>query len=152
MGNSSLPASKDGRRDWLKMLGLSALTLVLPVTATGTAIYMLRGKVQESRTEDEALLHGLRYGPKVREHELRSGGRVVLARFNSTAIDTVAWGYPEKCLMVRFQNKAPGAYLYKDVPLETVQGLLLADSAGRYFNAHIKGKYEYRRVPLEELR
>jgi len=152
VGSDLSVAERGAQRDWLKMLGLTTLTLVLPLAATGTAIYMLRGKVQEARTEDEALLHGLKYGPKVRDYELRSGGRAVFVRFDSTAIDTVAWGYPEKCLMVKFQNKAPRVYLYKDVPLDTVQGLLLADSAGRYFNAHIKGNFEYSRVPLEDLR
>jgi len=142
-------AKRHGFASWL-MLG--------EVVATAQALvwpyYALAGRDDAPKCTDaeKDAVRSLRFGKKVLDHDLSSSGQAVLVRFDSTAIDTVAWGYPEKCLMVKFQNKAPYFYLYKDVPLETVQGLLLADSTGRYFNAHIKGKFEYRRVPLEELR
>jgi len=142
-------AKRHGFASWL-MLG--------EVVATAQALvwpyYALAGREDAPRcteAEKEAI-RSLRFGEKVREHELRSGGRAVFVRFDSTAIDTVAWGYPEKCLMVKFQNKAPRVYLYRDVPLDTVQGLLLADSAGRYFNVHIKNKFAFSRVPVEDVK
>jgi lysyl-tRNA synthetase class 2 len=37
-------------------------------------------------------------------------------------------------------------YLYQDVPEEAYLEVLTADSAGRAFNKHIRGKYSYKEL------
>lgn len=44
-------------------------------------------------------------------------------------------------LSVRF--KKGSTYTYTDVPTDVAEGLVTADSAGKYLNANIKGKYSY---------
>lgn len=39
-----------------------------------------------------------------------------------------------------------GVYQYFNVPLSEYAGLMNASSHGKYFHAHIKGRYSYRRI------
>lgn len=43
-----------------------------------------------------------------------------------------------------------GNYRYKNVPVSVFEGFMTADSAGKYLNAEVKGKYEYEKLPPEE--
>ncbi len=43
-------------------------------------------------------------------------------------------------LMLQLTNKK---YIYKNVPADVAQGILTAENKGQYFNANIKGKYDY---------
>jgi hypothetical protein len=38
--------------------------------------------------------------------------------------------------------KSQKIYTYAEVPLEVYQALVLAESAGKYYGAHIRGKYQ----------
>lgn len=51
-------------------------------------------------------------------------------------------------LAVRFHTGT--VYQYQDVPAEVAEGLLSAQSKGRYFGAEIRGKFEYSKVVPEE--
>lgn len=55
----------------------------------------------------------------------------------STMLDSI--GYEKNVLEVRFNNG--GLYQYLDVPESTLAGLMRADSKGRFFNEHIRGRY-----------
>lgn len=48
-------------------------------------------------------------------------------------------------LVVTFNSGAD--YLYKAVPEEVYEGMAKSESAGKYLNANIKGKFEYLQLP-----
>jgi hypothetical protein len=62
----------------------------------------------------------------------------------SGMISKITYDESEKLLTLTFASG--GAYSYKDVPKEVFDGLLAAESAGKYFHAHIKGKYDADKV------
>ena len=41
-------------------------------------------------------------------------------------------------------------YQYFDVPESIYMGFLDSDSKGRYFNAHIRGKFPYREIEIKQ--
>ena len=43
-------------------------------------------------------------------------------------------------------------YQYFDVPEEIHRDLLASDSKGRYFNSHIRGRYDYQEIELKQRR
>lgn len=50
----------------------------------------------------------------------------------------------KKLLTINFNSGA--TYEYYDVPMEVIDGIIQADSLGKYFDKNIKGIYNYRRV------
>jgi len=60
----------------------------------------------------------------------------------SSSIDSV--GYEKNVLEVRFRNG--GLYQYFDVPEQVLVMLMQADSKGRFFNQHIRGRYQSTRL------
>lgn len=50
----------------------------------------------------------------------------------------------KKLLTITFNSGA--IYEYYDVPKEVTDGIIQADSLGKYFDKNIKGIYNYRRV------
>lgn len=62
-----------------------------------------------------------------------------------------AVGYDERTRVLRIEFlHGKAAYEYLDVEKEALEGLLTAESVGKYFGAHIKGLYEYRKVPAQK--
>ena len=53
-------------------------------------------------------------------------------------------GYAYGILEIEFNSGA--IYQYENVPIRVYDVMMKADSVGKYFNAHIKSKYNYRRV------
>ncbi len=53
-------------------------------------------------------------------------------------------GYDGNTLEIEFNSGA--IYQYENVPIRVYDVMMKADSVGKYFNAHIKSKYNYRRV------
>ena len=53
-------------------------------------------------------------------------------------------GYDGSILEIEFNSGA--IYQYENVPIRVYDVMMKADSVGKYFNAHIKSKYNYRRV------
>lgn len=47
-------------------------------------------------------------------------------------------------LTVTFNNG--GSYVYHDVPKEMFDGILAAESAGKYYLAHIKDKFKFEKL------
>ena len=57
--------------------------------------------------------------------------------------NVVAVAYKESNLYVEYRR---GEYVYKNVPKKVYDGLLAAESKGKYMCAEVKGKYEYKRI------
>lgn len=57
--------------------------------------------------------------------------------------NVVAVGYKGNDLYVDYKS---GSYVYKDVPKKVYEGLVNAESKGKYMHANVKGKYEYLRI------
>lgn len=67
-----------------------------------------------------------------------------LTTVESSMIHAVGYDAETQTLEVIFNSG--GIYHYEDVPLEEYEGLLDADSKGRYMRAHIIDVYPYYRV------
>jgi hypothetical protein len=55
-------------------------------------------------------------------------------------------GYDMEIKVLQIQFKTGGAYRYKDVPLDTFDALLHADSVGKYYFARVQKHYECEKV------
>lgn len=62
----------------------------------------------------------------------------------SSSIASVGYDDAEGFLELAFQSG--GVYRYSDVPRDVYEGMLGADSHGRYFHEHVRGRFDYRRV------
>ena len=63
-------------------------------------------------------------------------------------MDEVAYDDKRRRLAIRFRHG--GWYTYSGVPARIAAGLVAAPSLGRYFHAHILGRFAYRRGRLGE--
>lgn len=63
---------------------------------------------------------------------------------DSSNIESVAHDEATKVLRVWFKNGA--TYDYAGVPRTTYVGLISAESVGKYFHAHVRQSFEYKRV------
>lgn len=59
---------------------------------------------------------------------------------NSTAIHSVEWNPTTRRMIIVFTSG--GAYPFCGVPESIYRGLISASSAGAYYNAYIKGRYD----------
>lgn len=66
----------------------------------------------------------------------------------SSMVDSVGYDEETRCLQVVFNTSR--VYCYEDVPPEIFQGLLEAESKGRYIRAYIIDVYPYRRGPCRK--
>lgn len=55
-----------------------------------------------------------------------------------------AWGYhaPSRTLALKFASNGK-VYHYADVPSDVAEGFAKAESIGKHFGAHVRGKYAY---------
>jgi hypothetical protein len=60
--------------------------------------------------------------------------------------DISAVGYDPTTQKLQIIFKKGNQYEYDDVPSETHIQLITAHSAGKFFNANIKGKYKFRKL------
>jgi len=69
-----------------------------------------------------------------------------ICRFeNSSTIDRA--GFDEKAGLLCLRFVDTGCYFYFGVPRRLFDALCAADSAGRFFNAHIKDRFRFERDP-----
>jgi len=66
-----------------------------------------------------------------------------LSQVESSLIDAIGYDTETQELTVKF--KRGGVFAYEEVPKDTFQAFLNAESIGRYFLAHIKHKFNYRK-------
>ncbi|WEX77240.1 KTSC domain-containing protein [Sinorhizobium numidicum] len=64
------------------------------------------------------------------------------ATLESSVIRRVKYDIPHRTLSIWFVGRR-GAYRYYDVPKRVYEELTEADSPGRYFNEHIRDRYEF---------
>lgn len=74
----------------------------------------------------------------------RSQGR--FSKTSSTAISNVNYFPVEGTLEITFHNPTIGKWSYQNVDPFTAAGLIEASSRGEYFNAYIRGVFEYERI------
>lgn len=55
-------------------------------------------------------------------------------------------GYDDEASTLELAFHSGGVYRYADVPRDVYEGMLAADSKGRYFHERIRGRFDYRRV------
>ena len=55
-------------------------------------------------------------------------------------------GYDDSASLLEAEFQSGEVYQYFNVPAELVLELLNADSLGRYFNAHIRPKFNFKKV------
>ena len=68
-----------------------------------------------------------------------------IRQIESSSVDAVGYDPDSGKLYVRFKGSGR-AYVYYGVPASVYDAFLAADSKGRFVNARIKGRYEYRRL------
>ncbi|HYD89802.1 MAG TPA: KTSC domain-containing protein [Vitreimonas sp.] len=68
----------------------------------------------------------------------------VVEHVSSTAIERIGYDSDRRELRIAF--KSGRTYVYDDVPIDTYEELLSAESQGAYFNHNIRDAYEYREV------
>ena len=64
---------------------------------------------------------------------------------NSTNIDSVGYNADTQTLIVKFKGSGQ-VYEYLNVPQTLYEGLLTAESKGKYINDNIRSQFNYRRV------
>lgn len=70
----------------------------------------------------------------------------------SSQIVAVGYDAGTKILEIEFPGRKDGpgsVYQYSAVPPETHQALMGADSVGRYFGVHIRGKFAHKKMEPE---
>ena len=69
-----------------------------------------------------------------------------VCRFDtSSIIDRAGYDDETRLLCLRFLDT--GCYFYFEVPRSLFDALCAADSAGQFFNEHIKGRFRFERDP-----
>ena len=58
----------------------------------------------------------------------------------------IAAGYDRRLHILEVIFRTGGTYRYKGVPSSEYEGLMSADSKGKYMHRHILGRYPYERV------
>ena len=68
-----------------------------------------------------------------------------IRQIESSSVDAVGYDPDSNKLYVRFVGSGR-AYAYYGVSASVYDAFMAADSKGGFVNAHIKGRYEYRRL------
>ena len=68
-----------------------------------------------------------------------------MAYVQSSALEQVSYDEAAHTLCATFRETGR-TYVYQDVPEELYDGLIFADSLGRYFNANIRDHFPYREI------
>jgi hypothetical protein len=63
----------------------------------------------------------------------------------SSALEQVSYDEAAHTLCATFRDTGR-TYIYRDVPQELYDGLIFAESLGRYFNAHIRDHFPFREI------
>lgn len=66
----------------------------------------------------------------------------------SSQIDAVGYDAGQRVLGVKFHRS--GRYDYTGVPQDVYDGMLAAESVGKYFGANVKGKFDFAKHEQEK--
>jgi len=67
---------------------------------------------------------------------------------NSSQLKSFGYDPDTRALSIEFHTGA--TYTFRGVPQEVVTGMAEAESIGRFFGAHVRGKFDYSRAPDPE--
>jgi hypothetical protein len=95
----------------------------------------MRGSRRTRKREQEKSVHGT---PRVR--------RIRLLRQDVDSSELRSVGYELDASVLEAEFHSGEVYHYFDVPAQLVVELLEAESIGRYFNAHIRSKFKFKKV------
>ncbi|MEA3187773.1 MAG: hypothetical protein QOD99_1603 [Chthoniobacter sp.] len=70
--------------------------------------------------------------------------RIKLIRVESEAINRIGYHHKTKTLQIQFHSG--DTYRYGKVPVALYNELLAAESKGRYFREHIRGRFDYWKI------
>jgi hypothetical protein len=76
------------------------------------------------------------------------GDAMNMIAVDSSQLSAIGYDPARSVLAVRFKNG--GVYEYKDVTPETFEAFLASESKGKYFGKHVRGTFEYTRMPEEK--
>lgn len=68
-----------------------------------------------------------------------------------TSSNIAGIGYEAESRTLYVQFKSAGIYRYDDVPPEAHEGFMNAKSIGQHFHRHIKGRFKWQRLDVEEV-
>ncbi len=88
-------------------------------------------------------LHGSRVLAAVGEEDWLS---VSIERKTVHSTNLISFGYNRILRVLEIEFRSGGIYRYRDVTNEVFEALVNAESKGRYFSQHIRGRYEYHRT------
>jgi len=69
-----------------------------------------------------------------------------MQRIPVTSSDLSSVGYDPISQTLEIQFNSGGIYQYSDVPANVYEGLMSASSHGKYFHAHIRTSYLYKKL------
>lgn len=75
---------------------------------------------------------------------------ITLIHVESSQISGIGYDAASRTLAIQFPGRGPAegtTYHYFDVPAEVYEAFISAESIGKYFGAHIKGKFSYEKQP-----
>ena len=75
--------------------------------------------------------------------KVRKGAPIFVQRVPVESSNLVSVGYNVRLQQLEVEFKTGVVYGYSAVPRRLYEGLLLAESAGRFMGRYIKGKFEY---------
>lgn len=77
----------------------------------------------------------------------RINGKEITVIIESSNMSSATYNTEGKELIVEFKNKRK--YSYQDVPWELFTKFRMSESQGKFFNAEIMRKYEYKEIKIE---
>jgi hypothetical protein len=70
----------------------------------------------------------------------------LMARVDLKSTSLNAATYQDQSAFLELEFRSGAIYRYGGVPAQTYQELLLAESKGRYFNQHVRGRFTYVKI------
>jgi CubicO group peptidase (beta-lactamase class C family) len=67
----------------------------------------------------------------------------------SAQVAAIGYDAQHQVLAVQFVRTPQTTYRYRNVPADVAAAFLAAESKGKYFEAHVRGLYDFEKVPTE---
>ena len=71
-----------------------------------------------------------------------------LTEVQSSNIKSIGYSEDNEILGVVMKSTSNIMYLYENVPIQTYVNFITSDSKGKYFLNEIKGKFQFKKIPL----
>jgi hypothetical protein len=74
---------------------------------------------------------------------------IAMTKVTSNHVAAIGYDPEHQVLAVQFVRTPGTTYRYKAVPADVAAAFLAAESKGKYFEAHVRGLYDFEKVPTE---